>query len=77
MTVYRGGMKDSGIGRENGVEAFLACTLLSKSALLISKLLNWNLDSQSKSIIINTSEPARSKTSEDWFAEGGEIKRYG
>lgn len=25
-TWYRGGMKESGIGRENGIEAFEACT---------------------------------------------------
>jgi hypothetical protein len=28
LTFSRGGMKESGIGRENGVEAYLACVFL-------------------------------------------------
>ncbi|KAF7352552.1 Aldehyde dehydrogenase [Mycena venus] len=53
-----GGMKESGIGRENGIEAFESY-------------------SQSKSTIVNIAPPNESRTTDDWFAESAERKRYG
>ncbi|KAF8551470.1 aldehyde dehydrogenase [Imleria badia] len=53
-----GGMKESGIGRENGLEAFAAY-------------------SQSKSVIFNTATAEESRVTDDWFADGGDVKRYG
>ncbi|KAG8218564.1 aldehyde dehydrogenase domain-containing protein [Butyriboletus roseoflavus] len=53
-----GGMKESGIGRENGLEAFEAY-------------------SQSKSVILNTATAEESRVTDDWFADSGDVKRYG
>ncbi|KAJ7167472.1 aldehyde dehydrogenase [Mycena filopes] len=55
-----GGMKESGIGRENGIEAFESCEY-----------------SQSKSTIINIAPASESRTTDDWFAEDVEGRRYG
>ncbi|KAF9247401.1 aldehyde dehydrogenase domain-containing protein, partial [Melanogaster broomeanus] len=53
-----GGMKESGIGRENGIEALEAY-------------------SQSKSVIVNTATAEEARAGEDWFADSGDVKRYG
>ncbi|KAJ4479296.1 aldehyde dehydrogenase domain-containing protein [Lentinula aciculospora] len=53
-----GGMKESGIGRENGLEAFEAY-------------------SQSKSTIVNVATSEETRTTDDWFADGSEMRRYG
>ncbi|KAJ3560435.1 hypothetical protein NP233_g10840 [Leucocoprinus birnbaumii] len=53
-----GGMKESGIGRENGLEAFHAY-------------------SQSKSTIVNIAPPEETRSTDDWFSDSPEGKRYG
>lgn len=69
-------MKESGIGRENGLEALdacmwrLACYCPSKQSSL--------LDSQSKSTIVNIASPEDTRMAIDWFAEDdASEKRYG
>ncbi|KXN89547.1 NAD/NADP-dependent betaine aldehyde dehydrogenase [Leucoagaricus sp. SymC.cos] len=53
-----GGMKESGIGRENGLEAFHAY-------------------SHTKSTIVNVAPPEETRSSDDWFSDSPEGKRYG
>ena len=72
-------MKESGIGRENGLEAFEAC-----ECYLISAFGSWSIDgliryvdSQSKSTIVNIASAEESRANDDWFADSGESKRYG
>jgi hypothetical protein len=70
-------MKESGIGRENGIEAFEAC----KSPIASNnkkKSLNYNnLDSQSKSTIVNVASPEETRQTDDWFSDVVEGRRYG
>ena len=75
-----GGMKESGIGRENGVEAFEAC----KSAPEPVELKLFGLrgctrhtDSQSKSTIVNIAPTKETLKHDDWFGDEAENKRYG
>jgi hypothetical protein len=72
-------MKESGIGRENGLEAFESCTL--QFAFLhnasFSLLLYHLADSQSKSTIVNIASSDETRWADDWFADGGDEKRYG
>ena len=63
-------MKESGIGRENGIEALEACMLLLTSMLLTGT------DSQSKSTIVNIAPTEESREKDDWFADISEA-RYG
>ena len=70
-------MKESGIGRENGIEAFEACksSILSKNE---KKPLNYYyLDSQSKSTIVNIASPDETRQTDDWFSDVVEGRRYG
>jgi hypothetical protein len=69
-------MKESGIGRENGIEAFEAC----KSPIPSHKKNSLNhcyLDSQSKSTIVNIASPEETRQTDDWFADVVEGRRYG
>lgn len=84
MTEYmlcRGGMKESGIGRENGLEALEACERtpsLSRAVAHSSRRTRFCFtDSQSKSTIVNISTAEESRKRDDWFAEGAAAKRYG
>lgn len=73
-------MKESGIGRENGVEAFEACEGLPIQPLVFrwrTDVLIAYLDSQSKSTIMNIADVEESRISDDWFAEESTQKRYG
>ena len=69
-------MKESGIGRENGIEAFDACksspTNQQKKWPLI-----FFLDSQSKSTIVNIASPEETRQADDWFSDVVESRRYG
>ncbi|KAF7301913.1 Aldehyde dehydrogenase [Mycena indigotica] len=58
-----GGMKESGIGRENGIEAFESCKFFRNS--------------QSKSTIVNIAQASEARVTDDWFAEDTEERRYG
>ncbi|KAH0839852.1 aldehyde dehydrogenase domain-containing protein [Lanmaoa asiatica] len=69
-----GGMKESGIGRENGFEAFEACAYCpSESRTRLTRI----IDSQSKSVILNTATAEESRATDDWFADRGDMTRYG
>lgn len=68
-------MKESGIGRENGVEAFESCGAISKET--ISFPLTLDPDSQSKSVIVNIASSTETRQTDDWFAEDAEGRRYG
>jgi hypothetical protein len=69
-------MKESGIGRENGVEALESCKSLRVLPDL-RKLRNSVVDSQTKSIIVNISSAEDTRDHDDWFAEDTGGKRYG
>jgi acyl-CoA reductase-like NAD-dependent aldehyde dehydrogenase len=75
-----GGMKESGIGRENGIEAFEACKLsnspraFTRSSTLIA---HFHTDSQSKSTIVNTAPVEEIRDHDDWFGGEVENQRYG
>jgi acyl-CoA reductase-like NAD-dependent aldehyde dehydrogenase len=71
-----GGMKESGIGRENGIEALESCKrfFLSFALRLTSA---HTLDSQSKSTIVNIASVEETRATHDWFAEDVEGTRYG
>lgn len=69
-------MKESGIGRENGLEAFEACTRCYFEAWGY-KLTCDSSDSQSKSTIVNIASAEETRQSDDWFAEVSEGRRYG
>ena len=78
----RGGMKESGIGRENGLEAYESCMCLDPRSFfrcVVSQVLqNAVLDSQSKSIIVNIASAESTRVTDDWFADEQEIdRRYG
>lgn len=74
-----GGMKESGIGRENGIEAFGACR--SVPELARQNIFQWltihHADSQSKSTIVNTASAEETRKHDDWFGDEVENKRYG
>jgi acyl-CoA reductase-like NAD-dependent aldehyde dehydrogenase len=76
-----GGMKESGLGRENGVEAFEACRSFSEPAQRkgIDGLAMEHADSQSKSTIVNTASAEETCKNDDWFGDETETedKRYG
>lgn len=71
-----GGMKESGIGRENGIEAYNACELLTTSRRVLV-MAECYVDTQSKSTIINIASTDETRNSDDWFGESIEAKRYG
>lgn len=71
----RGGMKESGIGRENGLEAFESCW--SSVILSLNISLSSVSDSQSKSTIVNIASAETTRITDDWFSEEPEGKRYG
>ena len=77
-------MKESGIGRENGVEAFEACECRALFLAVwgtrpsLPLMVPFCADSQSKSTIVNIASSEETRTSQDWFAEEDETeKRYG
>ena len=78
MSEYRsrGGMKESGIGRENGLEAFHACKSTSSHEVCLSSK-SFLADSQTKSTIINVAPPEETRSLDDWFTDSPEGKRYG
>ena len=69
-------MKESGIGRENGTEAFEACKTPIPSNKK-KKGPNFFLDSQSKSTIVNIASPEETRQTDDWFSDVVEGRRYG
>jgi hypothetical protein len=69
-------MKESGIGRENGLEAYHACAS-RRLCCPTGHMLRTLPDTQTKSIIINIASSQESREDDDWFAESGEAKRYG
>jgi hypothetical protein len=74
--MIRGGMKESGIGRENGLEAFEAC----ESSCMIEGVGENKfcaVDTQSKSTIINIATVEETRKNDDWFADTDEARRYG
>ena len=78
----RGGMKESGIGRENGLEALEACEQTQNLSRIVAhssrRTRFFYTDSQSKSTIVNISTAEESRKRDDWFAEGAAAaKRYG
>ncbi|KAJ3553034.1 hypothetical protein NM688_g3834 [Phlebia brevispora] len=71
-----GGMKESGIGRENGIEAYKSCMphiLLLRRPADIPRY----ADSQTKSTIVNIATAEDTRENQDWFALDGEDRRYG
>jgi len=75
-----GGMKESGIGRENGVEAFEACEFVPKPVgwkLFRLRGRTRHTDSQSKSTIVNIAHAEETLEHDDWFGDEVEGKRYG
>ena len=72
----RGGMKESGIGRENGNEAFEACKSSYSIKIKVKGLISLP-DSQSKSTIINIASPEETRQTDDWFSNVVEGQRYG
>lgn len=70
-------MKESGIGRENGIEAMDACGFQSASSLSLYLFDHCSLDSQSKSTIVNVATAEENRQNDDWFADAGGQKRYG
>ena len=74
-------MKESGIGRENGVEAFEACRSFPEPAQrkYFDGLAMDHADSQSKSTIVNTACAEETRRNDDWFGDEAETenKRYG
>ncbi len=76
-------MKESGIGRENGMEAYLACTFFFKKVFIrilmigLFSLPSRGTDTQSKSTIVNIASPEVMRGCDDWFADLDEERRYG
>jgi len=73
-------MKESGIGRENGLEAFHACTLFFYLFGLSSAPHKPIFaDTQSKSTIVNIASVDETRQNDDWFADSsdGSPRRYG
>lgn len=68
-------MKESGIGRENGVEALMACKC--SETLIRARFSDISKDSQSKSTIVNIATAEETRINDDWFAEDAAGKRYG
>lgn len=73
----RGGMKESGIGRENGIEAFHSCRESHCFLPSWDPDLGFLSDTQAKSTIINTASVEETRAVQDWFAEDELQKRYG
>ena len=67
-------MKDSGVGRENGIEAFESCQDIFMTAL--PSRTHIFVDSQSKSTIVNTSTEEEMRK-DDWFSVSDMPHRYG
>lgn len=67
-------MKESGIGRENGIEAFESCESQNRCVLSVY---SHHADSQSKSTIVNIAPVEETRANDDWFAEEAEGLRYG
>jgi acyl-CoA reductase-like NAD-dependent aldehyde dehydrogenase len=76
-----GGMKESGIGRENGIEAFEACKSCAELVRcwvdFFYALASYHADSQSKSTIVNIAPTLETREYDDWFGDEVENKRYG
>lgn len=71
-------MKESGIGRENGIEALHACEFTRYLSLgLQESNVDDRTDSQSKSTIVNINTPKTTRSQDDWFAEEEGDRRYG
>ena len=71
-------MKESGIGRENGIEAFEACkSPIPSNNKKKKKALIFYIDSQSKSTIVNIASPEEIRQTDDWFSDVVEGRRYG
>ena len=72
-------MKESGIGRENGLEAFEACTFAASCVECRAEAdRDCTTDTQSKSTIVNIATVQETRSVQDWFAEEDETeKRYG
>lgn len=72
-----GGMKESGIGRENGIEALESCRCCPIAPIASRLTSALTLDSQSKSTIVNIASVGETRATHDWFAEDVEGARYG
>ncbi len=73
-------MKESGIGRENGIEAFEACKSVRthhEMSTMFNLRAHFHADSQSKSTIVNTATVEETREQDDWFGGEAENKRYG
>jgi hypothetical protein len=71
-------MKESGIGRENGVEAFESCKFQPYYPLRQFRLIgSRHADSQSRSTIVNIASVEDTRINDDWFTEDSSEKRYG
>jgi hypothetical protein len=70
-------MKESGIGRENGVEAFEACKSIPEQCHGSCLVYGVGPDSQSKSTIVNIASANETREHDDWFGDEAENKRYG
>lgn len=70
-------MKESGIGRENGMEAYLACTFFFQKSCH-QDTYDRKTDTQSKSTIVNIASPEVMRECDDWFVDDlDEERRYG
>ena len=72
-----GGMKESGIGRENGLEALESCKRYFHSTHSLPGSSVLFPDSQSKSTVVNIASVEETRATHDWFAEDVEGPRYG
>ena len=70
-------MKESGIGRENGLEAFEACERFLPKSKKTEYTFAFATDTQSKSTIVNIATAEETRKSDDWFADTEEVRRYG
>ena len=70
-------MKESGIGRENGIEALESCKRCPRRATRFRFMFVSILDSQSKSTIVNIASVEETRATHDWFAEDVGDARYG
>lgn len=72
-------MKESGLGRENGVEAYHSCAsrFPSFGPLPLLALTFAISDTQSKSTIVNVAPVEEMREKDDWFADGDGERRYG
>lgn len=70
-------MKDSGIGRENGVEAYHAYSTTKSESFLPSTHGNWLiLFVLEPGVIMNTASEEETRATDDWFGEKKDT-RYG